>query len=453
MKGKLSKTLLIALVAATVGLGLIPPQTSGFTSQLEQAHAATFAETAETAEIAETDSSAIARESEAVRIVIDGKLIQYSQAMGRPYIDQNRRTQVPLNQTMSSFGASVSWDASSHTATVTKDGITVKVPVGKSYIVVNGKTKAIDTISVIHQGRTYLPVSCILSEFHAEVSWEASTRTVIITSDKGGGLADSASNVTVHFIDVGQGDSILIDAGQFEILIDGGPRSAGRSVVDYIKPYVDGSLDAVIATHNHEDHIGGLPDVLKAYPVDRVIDNGKPAASKIYGQYASAIAQSGCSHQNAWKQDLTIAIDNNTSLRLIGMEGAFGGSNNSSLVALLKAGDLTFLFTGDMEQDLEKANLNEFEDIDVLKAGHHGSNTSSCQSFLNQTKPETVIISCATGNTYRHPHLAALQRFQKIGATVYGTEKSGSIQITTDGKTYSVSAQEPLSLEDAGDLK
>lgn len=451
MKGKLTKALLAILIAATVGLGLVPPQ-SGGAEALSAGNSAVNSATNESGVSSTDNGGTAATVSNDPRIVIDGQLIQYSDGMGQPYIDQNRRTQVPLNQTMTSFGASVGWNAASKTATVTKDGITVDVPVGQSYIVVDGQRRQIDTVSVIRQGRTYLPVSCILSAFHVDVSWDAATRTVNVTS---GGLGDVSSvrsdEVTVHFIDVGQGDSILIDAGDFEILIDGGPRSAGDRVVEYIKPYVDGPLDAVIATHCHEDHIGGLPDVLKAYDVNQIFDNGKKSASKIYEQYADAIAQAGCSYENVWKKDFTITIDDNTSLRFIGMKGRFSDANNASLVTLLKSGDVTFLFTGDMEQDLEQANLNQFEDIDILKAGHHGSDTSSCQAFLNRTRPETVIVSCATGNTYRHPHLAALQRFKKVGATVYGTEKSGSIQVTTDGKTYAVNAADPLTLKDAGD--
>lgn len=455
MSKKVTIALLLILVAGTVALAMMPPkaiQASGGAQAEEDGRLQGDGPAENNAAQAAGSSdggSPIPPVADRVSVVIDGVEVSYSDHLGWPYIDENRRTQTPVNQTMTSFGAEVSWDAKTRTARVEKDGCVVEVPAGKRYLIVNGEKQEMDTAASIRGGRMYLPAAHVLKAFGAEVRWDAQSRTVIVSS---GGLGEgTVAQAAVHFIDVGQGDAILIDVGEFEILVDGGPRSAAEDVVSYIEPYIDGALDIVIATHQHEDHIGGLPAVLERYEVARVIDNGKRASSQIYQRYWNDIIEEGCLYENASGQNITIVIDDRTKLRLIGMEGRFTDANNNSLVACLESGQVKVLLTGDMEEALEKANLDKFFDVDVLKAGHHGSSTSSCQAFLEQTRPETVIISCATGNKYRHPNLAAMQRFVKLGAHMYGTQKSGSILLTTDGTEYQLSTEDELTLSDAGD--
>ena len=231
-------------------------------------------------------------------------------------------------------------------------------------------------------------------------------------------------------IDVGQGDSIFIDYGSYEALIDAGNNADGPLVVNYIKPYVDGDLDLMIATHTHEDHIGGLDNVLASYQVDKIIDSGDTADTDTFNDYLSAVtAESNCNYMA--DEDMTIDIGNGASLKIIEALDGDSNANNDSVIALLDYNNFEALFPGDSESAAEAACLSKLYDVDVLKAGHHGSRTASSQRFLNVIKPETVIIS--------------------IGASVYGTFKSGTIVLTTYGNSFSLNTSNNVTLSDAED--
>jgi competence protein ComEC len=379
----------------------------------------------------------------AANIKIDDQNVQFTEASGLPFIDKANRTQVPFRQTMEAFGCTVSWDAVNKIAIAEKNGITVKVPIGVSYITKDGQKIPNDTAALIKDNRTYLPIRAVLEAFNADVSWDSSVQTVVVYSEKG-------QKMTIHFIDVGQGDSIFIDYGNYEALIDAGNNADGSLVVDYIKPYVDGDLDLMIATHAHEDHIGGLDDVLNAYQVDEIIDSGDTATSVTYNDYyTAASSEPNCTYMA--DEDMTIDLGNGASLKIIEAIDGDSNANNNSVMALLDYNNFEALFPGDSESAAEAACLHKLYDVDVLKAGHHGSRTASSRSFLNVIKPETVIISAGLGNQYGHPHLESLQRFAGIGASVYGTFKSGTIVLTTYGNSYSLNTSNKVTLSDAED--
>lgn len=251
----------------------------------------------------------------------------------------------------------------------------------------------------------------------------------------------------IHFIDVGQGDSIFVDYGSYEILVDAGGNSSGDKVVDYISPYVDGSLELIIATHIHEDHIGGLDTVINKFQAERVIDSGDAAETATFNDYYAAIANEDCEYIK--DEDMHIVIGQDAVLRIIETDDGKSNHNNNSVIAMIDYNTVEILLTGDMESTAERRHLNKFTDIDVLKAGHHGSSTASCEEFLEVIKPEYVIVSCAEENTYRHPHKESMNRFLEIGATVYGTFKSGTIVMTTDGSSYSFNTDYRLTSDDA----
>lgn len=379
----------------------------------------------------------------ATNISIDDKNVQFTEATGAPFIDQASRTQVPFRQTMEAFGCTVSWDSVNKVAIAEKNGITVQVPIGASYIIKDGQQIKNDTAALIKDSKTYLPIRAVLEAFGADISWNSKTQTVVAYSEKG-------PKVTIHYIDVGQGDSILIDFGEYEALIDAGNNGDGDLVVNYIKPYVDGDLDLMIATHTHEDHIGGLDDVLNAYQVDEIIDSGDTATTVTYNDYYAAdSSEPNCTY--IADQDMAIDMGSGATLKIIEALDGDSNANNDSVIALLNYNHFSALFPGDSEGKAEAACLNELSDVDVLKAGHHGSRTASTQSFLNVVKPETVIISAGLGNQYGHPHLEALQRFAGVGASVYGTFKSGSIVLTTYGNSYTLNTSMKVTLSDAGD--
>lgn len=379
-----------------------------------------------------------------VGILIDGQAVAFNEEYGYPFIDSADRTQVPFRITLETFGCEVSWEQETHTAIAEKDGITVRVPIGQPCIVVDGQNVAIDTVSVLVNDRTYLPIRAVLEAFGAQVSWDQANWQVIVSTAGAPSLS-----LQVHFIDVGQGDSTLIDMGETEVLIDGGDNKAGSTVVSYIAPYVDGKLDYVIATHPDADHIGGLDDVLAAYDVGEVIDGGYRTTSKTYQSYWTAVlSEPGCIL--SYDENRVIPLGTNTFLSIIETGDNWKNPNDSSVIAELICEDVTVLFTGDMSETVEKASLSLFGDVDVLKVGHHGSATSTCTEFLKVVKPEYAVASYKVGNTYHHPTGAALQRLFAAGTTVFGTGKSGSIVMSTDGHTYSFNTTLALTAADAG---
>jgi len=247
----------------------------------------------------------------------------------------------------------------------------------------------------------------------------------------------ATGNLQVHFIDVGQGDAILIDLGATEVLIDGGDKSPG--VTDYIDDYVEGHLEAVVATHPHADHIGGLIEVLDEFDVDNVWYNGDGATSKTYADFMAGANDEGCQIYEARRGD-TIVAGALTFYVLNPVDSLFDNTNDNSIVLLLHYGSIDFIFAGDAEVDAEAGMISAgvLSDIDILKVGHHCSRTASSPAFLNIIKPEIAIYMAKLGNTYGHPHPETITALQNIGAAIYGTDTRGTITISTDGSTYSL---------------
>jgi beta-lactamase superfamily II metal-dependent hydrolase len=242
----------------------------------------------------------------------------------------------------------------------------------------------------------------------------------------------------VHFIDVGEGDSILLDIGDTEVLIDGGGKSPG--VVSYINNYVDGSLEVMVATHPHADHIGGLIAVLGAFEVDEVWINGDTSTSQTYSQFMSAVNTEGCEVYEA-RRGNTIQVGNLT-FDVLHPANLSGSTNDNSIVLSLSYGQVDFLFTGDVEQAAEASMLVQsivpVPDVEILKVGHHGSSTASSIRFLQVTEPECAIYMAGEGNSYGHPHEEAINNLCEIGAQIYGTDIHGTVIITTNGVKYNV---------------
>ena len=245
----------------------------------------------------------------------------------------------------------------------------------------------------------------------------------------------------VHFIDVGQGDSILVDLGETEILIDGGDKSPG--VTPYLNRYVDGNLEVMVATHPHADHIGGLIDVLNAFQVEQIWHNGETSESKTYTDFMTAANSEGAEVHIGKRGDRITA--GALSLLVLNPRTLAGTTNNNSIVLSLSYDRIDFLFMGDAEREAEGAMLVASDipvpDIDILKVGHHGSRTASSPDFLALTTPEVAVYMAGTGNSYGHPHQETLDALAKIGAKIYGTDVNGTIIIDTDGKTLTAKTQ------------
>jgi len=246
----------------------------------------------------------------------------------------------------------------------------------------------------------------------------------------------TAKELTVHFIDVGQGDSILIDLGSTEILIDGGDRSPG--VIPYLNNYVDGAIEVIVATHPHADHIGGLIDVLSTYKVKEIWHNGDKSDSKTYADFISNVESEGAIVHVARLHDTIKAGE--LSLHVYHPADLDGSTNNNSIVLHLAYGEVDFLFTGDAEREAEDKMMMlrsiRIPEVEILKVGHHGSRTASSKDFLEIISPEVAIYMAKEGNSYGHPHDETIESLHNIGTTIFGTDVHGDIVVVTDGKNY-----------------
>jgi competence protein ComEC len=247
----------------------------------------------------------------------------------------------------------------------------------------------------------------------------------------------TSSNVTVHFIDVGQGDSIFIDTQNRDVLIDGGSASASQTILDYLDSLNITLIHLLIATHAHEDHIGGLVDILdSSITINEVLVNNQTYTSATYTNFITlaqtrnlTVAQRG--------QTFTLTETANLTVLNPVQPLEFSDLNDNSIVTKLQAGDTSFLFAGDAEAPAEQSIINAEVNLrsDVLKVGHHGSNTATSQAFLDLADPTYAIISAGLDNKYGHPHNETIQKLLAKGVTIYGTHISGTIVASTDGTT------------------
>lgn len=381
-------------------------------------------------------------------IEINGTPVLYSAQAGVPFVDSAGRLQVPFRQTLEQFGANVDWEESSNTAIAQINGSKLKIPVGSNVLYKDGRKISSDSSAVLLDGRVYLPLRVVLEAFGAQVEWEAQSKTTSVTVTPSAIVAET--DFFVHFIDVGQGDSILIDRQDYEILIDGGGTDQAQHIAQYLAPYIDGNLELVVATHEHEDHIGGLPAVFETFAVDRVLDNGRTFSSSYYEDYLSAITAEACAQSHVTAA--AIEWPDGALFQVLPMAGAYSYPNENSIVSMLRYGNIELLFMGDLETTVERNNLAAFSDIDVLKVGHHGSRTATSQELLDIIKPEYSIISAGVDNEYLLPNAAVIERLIAANAAVYSTFRSGTIVMRTDGASCSFDTEILIDSEDAGAL-
>ena len=264
-------------------------------------------------------------------------------------------------------------------------------------------------------------------------------------------VSDSGA-LTVHFIDVGQADCILLESdGQF-MLIDGGNREDSSLVVSYLEQQGVQTLEAVVCTHAHEDHVGGLPGVLAVFPTKAVYSPTKTYASNIYDKFLYYVDQQGL--EVILPVSGTVLTLGDAQITILGPLKSYAETNDTSIVLKAVYGETSFLFTGDMEQEAEHDLLEAGLDLkaDVLKVGHHGSHTSTGYRFLYEVEPTYAVISVGTGNDYGHPHKEPMSRLEHAGCTILRTDRLGHIVAQTDGQTVSFTWQNQNAKPDNADF-
>ncbi len=251
--------------------------------------------------------------------------------------------------------------------------------------------------------------------------------------------------LVVNFLDVGQGDAILITApNKNQVLIDGGPNQSVVRALGQVMPFYDHSIDLILESHPDQDHIGGLAEVFKRYQVAGFIEPAFEASTAVYKNLEEKIAQEKSPHLIA-QVGTKIILSPDVYLEVLSakpwMLGPRGGkpdTNNSSIVARLVYASTTFLFTGDAPTKLTNQLTSLFPDklkADVLKVSHHGAKTSNSPTFLKMVKPEYAIISVGADNRYSHPNPETLNWLETAGAQIFQTKDLGTITLKSDGIT------------------
>ena len=248
--------------------------------------------------------------------------------------------------------------------------------------------------------------------------------------------ADTVKGAEVHFIDVGQGDSVLIRCGDKNMLIDGATDYGGDAVISYIEKQGIKTLDIIVATHPHDDHIGGLDEVIEMFGVDKIYMPDAYAATDTFTEFLDAadkatvvFPESGDTF-SLGDADFTVIGPNNT---------VYNNLNNYSLCLRMTYGLNSFVFTGDAEAMAEREMISKGYELmsDVLKAGHHGSKTASCEEFTEAVHPAISVVSVGEGNSYGLPDEEALERLGKY-SRIYRTDVNGNIVVVSDGENLEV---------------
>ncbi|MGU8701240.1 ComEC/Rec2 family competence protein [Clostridium perfringens] len=246
------------------------------------------------------------------------------------------------------------------------------------------------------------------------------------------------SKLMISYMDVGQGDAAYIKVNGNDILIDAGPRSNSKELLEQLKAKNIDDFELVIATHPHEDYIGGMVDVFKEYEVKAFYSPKITHTTKTYENLVKAVKDEGLKTKEL-KGGMVIDLGEGAKFEVFTpQKSEYEELNDYSPIMKLSFGDTSYLFTGDAEKLAEEEALAKYKtslDSDVIKFGHHGSSSSSSNAFIEAVSPKYGIISCAKDNKYGHPHRETLDIIKKYNIKTFRTDTDGEIILTSDGKS------------------
>lgn len=246
------------------------------------------------------------------------------------------------------------------------------------------------------------------------------------------------SKLMISYMDVGQGDAAYIKVNGNDILIDAGPRSNSKELLEQLKAKNIDDFELVIATHPHEDHIGGMVDVFKEYEVKAFYSPKITHTTKTYENLVKAVKDEGLKTKEL-KGGMVIDLGEGAKFEVFTpQKSEYEELNDYSPIMKLSFSDTSYLFTGDAEKLAEEEALAKYKtslDSDVIKFGHHGSSSSSSNTFIEAVSPKYGIISCAKDNKYGHPHRETLDIIKKYNIKTFRTDTEGEIILTSDGKS------------------
>lgn len=258
-------------------------------------------------------------------------------------------------------------------------------------------------------------------------------RGLLGDSDGRQGQPVSGDGLTVHYLDVGQGDSALLQCGGETMLIDAGDVGAGETVTTYLDRQNVTAIDYLVCTHAHADHCGGMDDVVMNFPVKTIYSSVAGSGNGAFTRFAEAAKTAGVDIAVP-EPDSSFQLGEAT-VTVLAPRSAYDDVNDMSLVLRVDYGETSFLFTGDAEYDSETDMLDAGCDVrcDVLKVGHHGSSSSTGYRLLYEAQPQYAVISCGAGNSYGHPHEETMSRLRDADVTVYRTDEDGTVVCFSDG--------------------
>jgi len=360
-----------------------------------------------------------------ITVLINGETLECSE----PPIIQEGRTFIPMRDVFEGLGARLVWNTQERRADAVYKDVLVTVLPDEGTLIKNGEIVELDAKPFIQNDRILIPLRAVAQCFGYNVIWSGRERIVSVSTD---------AVLKAYFLDCGQADSIFIALPDGKcMLIDAGESYFGEKLDSFIREKGYSHIDYVVASHPHSDHIGAMAHILENFTVGTFYMPDVVHTTKTYEKMLDALENNGCSRVLISSGD-TIA-DGIYDVRVLSPEKAeYVRMNDYSAVIKLTHKNFSVLFSADAEARAEGKMVDAGADLgaDILKAGHHGSATSTTERYLDAVSPRDVIISVGEGNSYGFPSALVMAQLNERNINVYRTDINGNITVVTDGYVY-----------------